>query len=77
MPTTKKVVYHDKLEFDYVNWKGEQSHRKVEVLDFFYGSNAYHREEQWLLYAIDLEKGAYRMFAMKDMTNVKHITAHF
>lgn len=73
MTTTTKIVYHDKIEFDYVNWKGETSHRKVEVDDFYYGSNAYHQEPQWLMLAFDLEKEKSRMFAMKDMSNVKRI----
>ena len=75
MSTTMKIVYRDKIEFDYVNWKGEKARRKVEVNDFCYGSNAYHKEPQWLLHALDLDKGKWRTFAMKDMSNIKLINA--
>ena len=73
MAKTIKIVYHDRIEFDYVNWKGEHSHRKAEVNDFYYGSSDYHKEPQWLLDAYDLEKGECRVYAMKDMYDVKHI----
>lgn len=66
-----KVVPGDRLEFDYVNWKGEKGHREVEVLGLYYGSNEFHPEEQWILFAFDIDKHAYRTFTMKDMSNVK------
>jgi predicted DNA-binding transcriptional regulator YafY len=58
------------IEFDYTNWKSELGTRKVFVYGVFWGSNEWHNEEQWLLHALDEEKGATRYFAMKDMKNV-------
>lgn len=58
------------IEFDYVNWKGEYSPRTVIVDSFFYGSNDWHIEPQWLMKAWDLQKEDFRVFAMKDMSNV-------
>lgn len=63
----------DVIEFDYVNWKGVNGHRKVKVLSFGYSSNAYHPEPQWLLEGYDMDKKEFRMFAMKDMSNVKKL----
>ena len=68
-----EIVHHDKIEFDYVNWKGNRSKRRAEVNEYYFGSNEYHPEPQWLLEAYDLDKKAMRMFALKDMSNVKHI----
>lgn len=58
------------IEFDYVNWKGVFGHRKVKVSRIYFGSTNYHKEEQWLLEAIDIDKDKERIFSMKDITNV-------
>lgn len=59
------------IEFDYINWKGEKGHRKAIIKGFYYGNTEYHKEDQWLLEAFDVEKGEDRVFAMKDMSNVE------
>lgn len=59
------------LEFDYVNWRGVKGHREVKVIRIFFGSTGYHKESQWLMEAFDLVKKEERVFAMKDMSNVK------
>lgn len=64
---------NDLIEFDYINWQGKKGHRKVEVMDLYYGSNEYHPEEQWLLRAFDLDKAKERFFAMKDMSNIQYL----
>jgi predicted DNA-binding transcriptional regulator YafY len=58
------------LEFDYLNWKGEKGHRRVQVNRIYYGSTVYHNTNQWLLEALDLDKQQFRLFAMSDMSNV-------
>lgn len=68
-----EVVPHNKIEFEYVNWKGIKEHRRIGVCEFYYGSTEHHKEPQWLLEGFDLEKKTFRKFAMKDMTNVKRI----
>jgi predicted DNA-binding transcriptional regulator YafY len=66
-----KVRTEDFIEFDYVNWKGKKGHRIVEVLGFVYGTTEFHKEEQWLLRGFDMDKDDFRVFALKDMSNVK------
>lgn len=61
------------IGFDYVNWKGEFGHREVKVEEILFGSTDYHKKEQWLMKAWDMNKQAERIFAMKDMTNVKNL----
>jgi hypothetical protein len=53
--------------FSYRNYRGETSVRRVIPLFPRFGSNQWHTEPQWLLHAIDLDKGEERQFAMKDM----------
>lgn len=72
------MLYFDELsgsdfECDYVNYKGERSHRRISPRSIRFGTSHYHPEPQWLMAAADLDKGALREFAMKDMTNVKDL----
>ncbi len=61
------------LEFDYVNYKGETSHRRAEYHSLRFGSSPWHQNTQWLIKAFDLAKSEYREFAWKDMTNVTEV----
>lgn len=51
----------------YTNYKGERGYRKIVPEKIWFGSTEWHKEEQWLLDAMDLEKKALRNFAMKDI----------
>lgn len=63
------------IEFDYVNYKGEKSHRRISPRFIRYGTSQWHAAPQWLMQAMDLDKADLREFAMKDMTNVKEINS--
>jgi hypothetical protein len=67
-----EVKQWEYIEFDYVNWKGKKGHRKARVLGFFFGTTEFHKEEQWLMQASDLDKKEERTFAMRDMSNIKY-----
>lgn len=57
------------LVFGYTNWRGEYAVRKVIPLKVWYGGTEWHPEPQWLLKALDAEKGnAERDFAIQDMS---------
>ena len=51
----------------YKNWRGETSVRRILPQRIIFESNQWHREEQWLLEAFDLDKKEIRSFAMKDI----------
>ncbi len=51
----------------YTNYKGETDMRKIIPKEIVFGSNQWHKEDQWLLLAYDLDKKADRNFAMKDI----------
>jgi predicted DNA-binding transcriptional regulator YafY len=55
------------MKINYTNWKGVSSKRNIIPLIPFYGKNEWHPTEQWLLIAWDLDKMAFRTFAIKDM----------
>lgn len=52
---------------DYTNYRGERGMRRIRPLSMRFESSEYHEGEQWLLRAVDIEKGATRDFAMKDI----------
>lgn len=58
------------LFFDYVNYRGEKSSRRVQPHSIRFGSSEYHQKPQWLMLATDLAKNEIREFAMQDMTGV-------
>jgi predicted DNA-binding transcriptional regulator YafY len=51
----------------YTNYRGETSLRRIRPERIFFGSSDWHPEAQWLLEAYDVDKGALRGFAMKDI----------
>lgn len=55
------------LSFAYTNWKGAQSRRRVLPCRLYFGATDWHPEPQWLLEALDLDKNALRVFAVRDM----------
>lgn len=48
----------------YTNYRGETAERRICPLKLIFDSNEWHREPQWLLEAIDVEKGAERTFSL-------------
>lgn len=56
-----------KVQLDYTNWKGVRGPRVIIPLLMTFGTNVWHREPQWLLYALDCEKNEERSFAMRDI----------
>lgn len=63
----KNTEFVHTMEFEYKNWKGETNKRTVVPYKVWFGSTEFYKEEQWFLNAFDVEKGAERNFAMKDI----------
>lgn len=55
------------VEIIYTNWQGETAKRLIKPLSIWFGSTQWHKENQWLLKALDVEKNAERDFALKDI----------
>lgn len=55
----------------YTNYRGETATRTIVPESVYFGSTDWHPEKQWLLRAYDVEKQAYRDFAMKDIASWK------
>jgi predicted DNA-binding transcriptional regulator YafY len=51
----------------YTNYRGETALRKILPIRVHFGETRWHPEPQWLLDAMDVEKGEERSFAMKDI----------
>lgn len=55
------------LTFYYKNWRGEYGYRTVKEPTMWFGSTEFHKEEQWMIKAYDVEKDAIRDFAVNDI----------
>jgi hypothetical protein len=51
----------------YTNYRGETADRRILPKSIRFGSTQWHPEEQWLLDAFDVDRGADRCFALKDV----------
>lgn len=60
----ERIEYAEEVLIDYTNWRGERSTRRIRSLRLVFENNEWHPETQWLLEAVDLDKGAERSFAM-------------
>lgn len=52
---------------DYTNYRGERAKRRILPLHMCYGENEWHKGEQWLLTAHDLDRDVERVFAMSSI----------
>lgn len=67
MSTQAPPVAGDPVEILYVNHRGVQALRTVLPLRIRFGSTDWHPEPQWLMDALDVERGVERSFAMVDV----------
>lgn len=66
-PKGSDKILNNPLQFEYVNWKGEKGIRTVIPQEIYYGENDFHKGNQWLLQAYDVDKQDIRHFAIKDI----------
>ena len=55
----------------YTNWKNKTKYRLIKPINIEFKSTEWHKEEQWILNAVDIEKNEIRNFAMKDIKEWK------
>jgi predicted DNA-binding transcriptional regulator YafY len=55
------------LRFTYTNHRGETSERNVRPVVLRWGTSDYYPTPQWLLKALDHDRGAFREFALAKM----------
>lgn len=59
--------YQRLLRIDYTNWRGVRSMRLVAPIRIVFAATRWHPSLQYLLEAVDIEKGDVRLFAMRDV----------
>lgn len=64
MPPDTPPPNHHMAEVTYTNYKGKTAKRRIIPDKWYFGKTEYHPEDQWLLIAYDVEKQAWRTFAM-------------
>jgi len=60
-------MHKQQVKILYTNWRGEKAWRTIVPIEIWFGSTEWHKEAQWLLKAVDIEKDAHRDFALKDI----------
>ncbi|WP_017998110.1 hypothetical protein [Paracoccus sp. N5] len=67
MSSAGTTPHEQELVFEYKNWRGELSVRRVLPLKIWFGASTWHPEEQWFMQAKDLDKSEVRDFALVDI----------
>jgi predicted DNA-binding transcriptional regulator YafY len=67
MPRSPKIDPKQTVYIVYTNWEGKTAIRHILPQKFWYGHNKWHKEDQWILTAWDLDKDAERTFPMKEI----------
>lgn len=67
MPVRPDVDLSQVAWIRYRNWKGETANRHIFPTGVRFAATEWHPEPQWLLDAWDMDKDAYRSFAMRDI----------
>lgn len=61
---------NQRVKILYTNWKGIKRERIIEPIEIWFGSTEYHKEDQWLLKALDCEDDfKTKDFASKNIEN--------
>ena len=60
-----------KVTILYTNYKGETRYREIIPKSIEFKATEWHKEEQWILNAFDIEKNDDRGFALKDLKEWK------
>jgi hypothetical protein len=55
------------VRIKYTNYRGETAIRRIVPGQLRFGASEWHPEPQWLLDALDIDRGVTRSFAMKDI----------
>lgn len=56
----------------YTNYRGDRLVRRIEPQRIWFGATDWHQEPQWLMDVFDIDRGAVRTFAMRDIEAFDH-----
>lgn len=57
----------EEVIIDYTNWRGERGLRRIRPLRMTFENNEWHHDTQWLIEAVDVDKGEVRTFALANI----------
>ena len=66
MPTETPTDMPKTITVSYRNWRGETRTRPITPISMRWGSTKWHKDEQWLIFALDPEDGIEKEFALAD-----------
>ncbi len=65
----KAIFLNDTMKCEYTNYQGKKSVRYFFPLSIVFGSDNWHKEDQFLIHVQDLDRDVRRSFALKHMEN--------
>lgn len=68
VPELSQAGLKNPIKVEYTNYRGEKGIRTIVPISFFFGSNEYHTQEQWLLKVWDCDRQAERIYALQEIT---------
>lgn len=68
MNSPQQISNKKEVNILYTNWKGNTRWRKIIPINIEFKSTSWHKETQWILNALDVEKNEERDFAIKDIS---------
>lgn len=68
---TAQELEYQAVTVRYRNHRGEVSWRRIVPISIWYGSTDWHKEPQWLLCCVDIEKNVNRDFAIANIMEWK------
>jgi predicted DNA-binding transcriptional regulator YafY len=67
-PFNKNFAKSREVIIDYTNYRGERAKRRIKPIgSMIFTHNEWHPDQQWLMLALDVERGEKRFFAMKSI----------
>jgi predicted DNA-binding transcriptional regulator YafY len=64
---TTVMVDRKEVNIDYTDYKGVRSLRRILPVRLDYGKNQWHKENQYMIVALDLDRDEIRTFSIKDI----------
>lgn len=68
MNAPQEPALNNPIKVLYTNYRGQTAIRTIVPVLIYFGSTEYHPHEQWLLEVWDVERGAIRTYALKEIS---------
>lgn len=57
----------EEVVIDYTNYRGKRAIRRIRPIRIAFENSEWHTDTQWIVHALDVDRGELREFAMQDI----------